>query len=383
MSCIIFVGAGASKSFDIPTGGKAAESPMRELVDEFRKHLLILYSSIDFSRYKEKEELGDELKLYDDILKHLGEGYPQLDIEAIFSVLNDLSYENGYASRLYHPTVLYILNDSYQMSSIKSWMSLNLKKKQEIAKRLKIKLEQFYLDKLYPHENKKSEIVKLYEDFFTVILAKHGHHLNEVRDGNNRVFGNYCTIFTTNNDPCIEIYCKAKNMQYVNGQLSDGVLDLTKRGNKELFEGSKCRILKLHGSVNWYYKDGRMKYAPIDEEIKIDPKKIQGHLLVYPAQEKFMHQDPFLDMFVFLRDTLFMAQEWFIIGYSFSDREIKDFFVNAYQQRKKEGRTPGVYIIDPNPNIKDKLKEIDDIKVITNTFNENAIQELKEKIDSK
>jgi len=112
----VFFGAGASKYFGIPT--------MKEFPEDFENYLG------DNGEY-------DEKSLYKRIKDDLKEAYGDLDLEAILTVLEDLSEKGRFDSRFEHPSILYFLKSLNQINNTHRLIEIEVKRDREVAKRLK------------------------------------------------------------------------------------------------------------------------------------------------------------------------------------------------------------------------------------------------------
>jgi hypothetical protein len=227
----VFFGAGASKCFNVPT--------MNEFPEDFEKYLE------DIEGYNEKS-------VYKKIKGNLKED-GVLDLEAILTVLEDLSEKERFDRRFEHPSILYLLEKG-QVNSIHELVEFNVKHYGIIAKSLKEKLKGFIRKKCFPEPEIFKDNISLYTEFFDSIMPDYDLKMDI---GRRKQKGRHCEIFTTNYDLCIENYCRIIEMPYKNGEIftnGKNNVSLSKKSNKVLYSNDfqGFQIYKLHGSVNWY-----------------------------------------------------------------------------------------------------------------------------------
>jgi len=212
----VFFGAGASKYFGIPT--------MKEFPEDFENYLG------DNGEY-------DEKSLYKRIKDDLKEAYGDLDLEAILTVLEDLSEKERFDSRFEHPSISYLLKSHNQITNTHRLIEIEVKRDREVAKRLKEKLKRFIRQKCIPEDFKDK--IWLYDEFFDAFIEKISFcRFKSVREKSEKVAVD-CEIFTTNYDLCIENYCKIGNIAYTNGEIltdtGKQIVDITKNSGDLFF----------------------------------------------------------------------------------------------------------------------------------------------------
>ena len=369
----VFFGAGASKYFGIPT--------MKEFPEDFENYLG------DNGEY-------DEKSLYKRIKDDLKEAYGDLDLEAILTVLEDLSEKERFDSRFEHPSILYFLKSHNQINNTHRLIEIEVKRDREVAKRLKEKLKRFIRQKCSPEDFKDK--IWLYDEFFDAFFEKRSlYRFKSVREKSEKVAVD-CEIFTTNYDLCIENYCKIGNIAYTNGEIitdtGKQIVDITKNSSDLFSESANFHIYKLHGSINWYkIKDRDIRdviewdRVPLNRgDMTFDYTEIEGELMIYPIQEKQIYKDPFSDMFIRLKKSLESNEYCFVVGYSFRDEEISGIFDDAMFERDRKGQKTKIFLIDLSADeiIENRLKSINElknieIKTINREFNISAINDLQ------
>ena len=225
MKAMVFFGAGASNYFGIPT--------MKEFIEDFEKYL-------------EDNGADDEKSLYKQIKSSLEEVYGDLDLEAMLTVLEDLSGKR-FDRRFEHPSILYLLKSHDQIDNTRRSIEIEVRRDAEVAKRLKENLKLFIREKCIPKDFKNK--IWIYDEFFGAIIEKMpGYGFKSVREKSIEAAVD-CEIFTTNYDLCIENYCRIGNIKYTNGEnptdTGKQIVDITKN-NDSFSESRKFHIYKLH-----------------------------------------------------------------------------------------------------------------------------------------
>jgi hypothetical protein len=124
-------------------------------------------------------------------------------------------------------------------------------------------------------------------------------------------------IFTLNYDRLVESMAARYGARFTTGfgdVWDPGLFDQ---------KGWGVRVFKLHGSVDWYrvaqrsiiYQGAREHYA--------FPREATGELLLYPAESKVSHAEPYATLIAHFTRALGSAKKCIAIGYSFRDRDIK------------------------------------------------------------
>ncbi|MTI60510.1 MAG: hypothetical protein FH762_11155 [Firmicutes bacterium] len=149
-------------------------------------------------------------------------------------------------------------------------------------------------------------------------------------------------IFTLNHDTVLEHYLKKNKMSY-----SDGFVDET--GIRHWQPGSladnsgRLRLLKLHGSVNWYrYKQGNKEFYGSrgldNQEKKADIKQIGVRPLILTGRvNKILeyHRSIYVDLHYNFYRLLPSVDSLIIAGYSFGDQGINSWIINWMNETAK------------------------------------------------
>lgn len=303
---LIFIGAGGSVPLGIPT--------MTGLVKAFEEKL-----------DKKPSALRD---FYEDLKNRLV-NYQGYDIEALITVLQDvIALDQVPTNVLCQPSIHYFSKGS--INQIFERDLKQLKRNQPRAIRLLTEVKRFIAQCCVIRERK----FDIYDGFFGSVLTRKGFVFQEaIKTGGH--LGKECTIFTTNYDQVLEAYWKSRGFNYECGQKQNEILDISYK-NRELFSSSGYpKILKLHGSINWYvdqYKNMRwMTEAAESGKRTLMGDEVARELLIYPVHEKYTFREPFYAMFHYLKEYLLHANRCYVVGYSFRDEDILGIFHDAMQ----------------------------------------------------
>lgn len=202
-------------------------------------------------------------------------------------------------------------------------------------------------------------------------------------------------IFTINYDLAFEYACDELGVQYINGFAGFNERNFRPEVyNYDFFypgdttEGKVRRIervikyYKLHGSLNWVYKE-KNKHNPYGlYEVPIDLVRMQledeekrkklGEIMIYPTSSKkeYTLNFPYSELFRKFADRLQQPESvLFVIGYSFYDEHINDII---YQALANPSFT--LIIVDFNGSknggeIK-RLKDLEDPRIIISEGNQ-------------
>lgn len=350
---IIFLGAGASRTFGIPT--------MPEMAKKFSQQVK-----------------HSENPLFDLITSKL-KSYRTFDIEALITILERIGNIDRFIEELNNPSLHFFLDNlAYSWQNTINYIRGIADNEKEVAESLLRNVKEFIRDVCAQEIDE--EKFSIFDLFFYTIFEEIDFNRTLKKQGPKAVF---CEIFTTNYDMIVENYCRSRNLDYENGEMRYRRVDISSR-NTELYGGAKqCfKIFKLHGSINW----GEVKKGEIrarDIPVKPGERTVYGErltkeMVIYPAREFYTFREPFYDMFDHLRNRLGTSRNCYIVGYSFRDPDIRGIFLDAVEKNDRLR----FYFIDPEADkiVNKRLSEIEDrIDRIDEEFSYEAIQRLKEK----
>lgn len=152
-------------------------------------------------------------------------------------------------------------------------------------------------------------------------------------------------LFTTNYDLIIE-----KSLEEIRVPYFDGFVgsyepffwqeSIEKFVDKSDLTQNWLRLWKIHGSLNWFWKESKNSGAhSIVRGSKISEiETISNELVIYPSKEKYdsSKKQPFVAYFDRLKSTLLNGELLFIFsGYSFSDQHINEIIFNSLRQNNR------------------------------------------------
>lgn len=152
-------------------------------------------------------------------------------------------------------------------------------------------------------------------------------------------------LFTTNYDLIVE-----KSLEEIKSPYFDGFVgsyepffwqeSIEKFVDKSDLTQNWLRLWKIHGSLNWFWKENLDKgtHSIIRGGKISDINCIENELVIYPSKEKYdsSKKQPFVAYFDRLRNVLLSGELLFIFtGYSFSDQHINEIVFNSLRQNNR------------------------------------------------
>ena len=378
-SLVLFLGAGASRPFGIPT--------MKELVPLFKKHLE--------SNRKGNREIEEQCELYNDITTTAQDAHSLLfhrrqshvDLESVFSIIDGLTKGDPSAGMSYYPYYYYLstMDDSARTEflDVTGNFAEKTSAKVDIARRLGATLEDFLVESCIIKDDKMFDRLDIvFGDLFTK-LGTREHALQTV--GRQKYGTGNWVIHTTNYDTCVESFCEQSEIPYNDGfewnsQKREQV------PNWGLLGKPGFKLIKLHGSIVWIDKQGvglTKQRVPAYRDLfgsrsAIGRMKFEGRRMIYPVDQKQIFLDPQFHLYYRLKLDLASSPRWIIIGYSFNDPIITQIFQEAYKQATDDLKNnPKVVIVHPEADRikREKLVTFNDsvgfTLPITNRFGQN------------
>lgn len=138
-------------------------------------------------------------------------------------------------------------------------------------------------------------------------------------------------FFSTNYDTLLEDALALHRVPYWDGFAGGAVAFRAHRfGEPEPASGVRARVVKLHGSIDWYATDDARVWRVRDGDLY--PER-SGRVLIYPQATKYMatQLDPFAAQFELLRRALSESADnvLAVCGYSFGDEHINQEIESA------------------------------------------------------
>lgn len=280
---MLFLGAGASKPFGIPT------------MKEFTREILESVS-----------QRGTEKRVLTSILTRLNQfGFKDPDVEAVMDVLT-AARDMAQAKLSIGPRIIQFAEKNIVLGY------------DETANRILAMIEKLIESRCAKANFKVSDAY--YGTFFDRVPGgKMGTSSGTIPMG-------FQHIFTTNYDLCIDSYLRKHSC-------ANGFVDFS--GYGRVFTGDwpeqsdTWTLCKLHGSVDWYEVGGRITQLMVVPTASLYDEKIEGRMMVYPASEKYALSSPYAECLFYLRQLLGTERECVVVGYSFRDAPINNAFRDA------------------------------------------------------
>lgn len=284
---LVLLGAGASKPLGIPT--------MVDLVNEFHNHV-------------QKNISDDAKRKLLDIIVNVCKEAGFVDIEAILRALNDLTVS---ANSVTNMTIAKYLGTAWPPPNYSGEIP-------KVAEGVSRKLKIFLRKRCSELEREKA--ITIYQSLFEPLFA----------------MDNLIDVFTTNYDLAVETYAQEMNLliedgfrqgRYRETYWQPATLDLSPGQGQKMI-----RLHKLHGSINWYIDEKRrIRWSEALDVSQLPAWGKVENLLIYPLDEKSVLREPFLELFLRLRNSL-CESHWvsiIAVGYSFRDDHITDLIRDA------------------------------------------------------
>ncbi len=310
---MIFLGAGASKPYGIPT------------LEEFSEYALDIL-----------KRLGHE-KIVQSIEDSLNEFDMVMDFEALYSILEGLI----------NPTKSVQYAGPFTAFLVKNKKNLPLD--YDYSKVLS-DLRKIIYDKcsIICNEQKFSIVEKCMDQLLEV--TKENGCTEQIIGKTGPRSVNIGRLFvTTNYDMALELYFLKKEVAITDGYKDSGFLvkhfDPILLSDPYLPERSRG-IIKLHGSIWQFLQENKMIKTKLDPHANPLPFKIQveKEMMIYPTREKDILNHQFFPFF-----KIFKSISWtklLVIGYSFRDEPINTAIIENMMSNKKSQ----LIIIDPKPD---------------------------------
>ena len=331
---LLFLGAGASKPFDMPLMDELTDIVLNKLKTENINHSVI--------------------SLIDNLIKKRVEDFKiKPDIEAVLTCIDALcNPEKGIQNAGPFAALISDQRSADKLTfgvSKKDWCKCSKKCREIIRHHC-----------FFPSEENKEKLEKIYDNLFQIFNINNSNPLN---------------VFTTNYDLCFERYCKIKNIKLYD------CFDDRERFDPEFRGANGWQLYKLHGSAHWIVTEDceTGEFTKVDYPIEVGEQTLKGKMatdvMIYPATEKYYSKTPYFELLNRFRTDLKNSKIGdrglcVVIGYSFRDIPINNAFTDAFQNEKSKCI---IYIDeDPTTNIENNIPElVDVIEPINQSFGKN------------
>lgn len=274
------------------------------------------------------------------------------DLEILMTLLDDLGKDtNNLISSMSPQTANFIINNTEKQNYIDD-KELKLEVK-HILKQVKQIIRRECIDAEF---NNRDKIMDIYGRFFNTLSAlpagMYNTRISQSGDKEIKYFNNF-KIFTTNYDRCIETFLSEHQIPFIDGiEHKFGYSSYNVDSFNDV--GERIGIFKLHGSMDLYNIQGKIRRKMYEDEIG-------DEVIYYPVEfSGYRHiiESPYLELFYLFRDRLSKFNLWIIIGSSLRDRTICSIMNNIIQL-KIESERPKIILVNPDEKIIDRLKNWD------------------------
>lgn len=350
---ILFLGAGASKPFEIPATRDFAIKAIDAL-------------TLDIE-YKDCVEFLTDIKNSFD---------SNFDLEVFLTLLDDLSKEDVLE-------VISPITTRFILKKDKPEKYINDTKIKEISKKLFIGVKDFMRMTIAKKiAEKKKDIINIYNNLFTALVPICGGGTVRPRDGG-PLLPSMSAIVTTNYDICIETYLNERTFAF-----EDNIQRMSGQNyfNLGRIDNPTCspHLLKLHGSLDLFrLPKGNIvqlqfpyqKYKEIKEASCTYGIDIAEEVILYPTEagaNRRIIESPFTDLYYRFRKIFESIPKIAIIGFSMRDRTICSIL--EYTLANSNLSQPKIFLIDP---------EASRIKSFLNKKGFEILSKLAKAIDSR
>lgn len=349
MAELIFLGAGISSAFDVPT----------------------MSGFYPVLREKLKESFGD---LLEEIISVLETNNRRVDLESIYTVVND--FEIASSPDQINPAVLYRYSEQLQNELGK------VSPKGARMKNLREGIDRLIIQYCTPKKESYSKIF----DVFSALIQKYAESMQ--KQSIEILTSNQVHFFTTNYDTCLEAFFEIARYRLRNDaiQLNTGTIGATRYWSPYRFrdKASIPWLVKLHGSIDLYETD----VTWIKGEVKYEEHEVRK-LMIFPTRGKYLYDQPWFELQKLFRDELYGSARVIFFGSSFEDQSLRDALVSVINRLKAERewgyhqRYLKVIVCgrDPKSIIQSRLSSIADLVIpVEVDFNKQLPEDLAEKL---
>ena len=307
----LFLGAGFSKTFDIPT------------MEEMTRGLLQL--ELDVGEHELLKSIRERLSDY--------RGY---DIEAVLTVLDYLSGPDRMQKEVVNaaPTQFFIEpKDSWVKASIEA-----LNRCYAISNPDKVK--KVIIDHIKSVCQMKPGKEKLFSliDQLLILLGLHLSGRDQRSTLGKKPIGKLLNhkVFTTNYDNVLCAYANQRGAYLMNGEIPQNRVEIHRRTNSPLFCDAEqaFKTFYLHGYITWFIDKRTQEIRYSGEVLPPGGRSLLGdeperEAMIFPIGGKYIYREPYCDMFFYLKEILQEEKLITVIGYSFRDIDVVGLFVDV------------------------------------------------------
>ncbi len=329
---LLFLGAGASSPFGIPT--------MPGFVKLF------------------DQEVSDS-QIYLSIKESFGEDF---DLEVLMTVIEDLSKSPQEFFRAISPQTAHFLLQK-EREQANHYLHEDSRKE---ALQLLVRIKAIIRRECIKAVSDDTKILGAYNDFFNILetermqMTDYWGQFQEGR-GQQKTILPVLRIFTTNYDTCVEVYFNRKEIDFSRGIVKKYGEDIFDVDSYESPPEKNIKIFKLHGSIDLFQKSGKIRQLDVaGPEKTFLGEECGEESMRWPIEfggYRHVIESPYLDLFRLFRQAAKQDSWWIIIGFSFRDRTICSILDDVLRLKPVRER-PHVLIINRHTQpVSKRLKE--------------------------
>jgi len=308
---ILFLGAGFSKTFGIPTMEEMTRDLPRLGLDVRERQLL--------------ESIRERLS-----------NYRHYDVEAVLTVLDYLSDSERVGKEVVNaaPTQFFIEpKESWANASLEALNRCYGIGDPDKVKKAVVK----HIKSVCQMKPEKEELFPLIDQLL-ILLDLHlgGPDLRSTLG--KEPAGNSLNhkVFTTNYDNVLCAYANRRGARLMNGEISQNQVGIHKRTNSSLFYKAEqaFKIFRLHGYITWFIDKHSKDIRHSGEVLPPGGRSLLGdeperEAMIFPIGGKYIYREPYCDIFFYLKEVLQEEKLITVVGYSFRDTDVVGLFVDA------------------------------------------------------
>lgn len=298
-------------------------------------------------------------ELYQEVKTHLEKIHGYVDLESVFSVVEDITKNITLADLGF--TSSFIISKSIELDRISKILN-DIDKK--LASDLKLKIKALTRSVCQVSDEQDSHIKKVFEELYGTVASKAKQHNTRPLNGREILWEEW-PIYTTNYDRVQEIYW-------------EGITELNNLVRKddrgiERIELDRItepylKLVKLHGSLDWYILNDGTIVRSNTNRVRIGGIEVTGEMMLYPLNQKDLYLHPWLELFRGFKEDLLNTQNWLVIGYSFNDLFIRNIFKESLKRSKSK-----LIVVCPKASeiVQEKFYDVDSVLPIDGKLEES------------
>ena len=290
----------------------------------------------EFEKFLEREGTSDERRLYNDVCQFLTKtlGRP-IDLEAAFTLIDSIvnwDVERLGVSALYHASKALPTGREEKVLAF----TAPTQDETRVARALRRKFELFVQRICQIPDGQRDRIDAVYRSLFENVTRFTG----QSRSGRDSRHPHHdWPMFTSNYDAILEYYWTdlVGGVQLNTGFQYDSASKM-EIATPQRLRNDGLRLFKLHGSVTWLVDERwglTEQRAPPQDMKRYGGEKFLGEFMLYPIAGMELYMDPYMTMYQMLGDELSRTERSIVVGYSFSDRVVRDIFVRSVKRNHR------------------------------------------------